>query len=449
MDQRPRITGNENLGLRIRNVSRNFILHIHDSNVFLDSLSPKTTLGLGVILATLFAVQVATGMLLMVHYTPSVESAYFSVKEIIFYIPGGRVFRNIHRWAAHAMVFVLFLHLFTTFYRGSYYGSRRRNWVIGILILLVVMLMSFSGYLLPWDQLAYWAVTIGSNIAASFSELTDLTGVSRYIDPGRLFRKVLLGSDTVGQATLSRFFALHVIVLPAILTGLTGYHFWRIRKDGGLARPSHSAAPPPEEIPTWPTALWAEVAIFLSVIALLLLAGMLIDAPLKTIANPDLPENPAKSPWYLLGIQEIISYSAFMGGFVIPLLFVAFLFYIPWFDTSGERHQGVWFAGRNGLKMTWISVLVGVIITLTFIILFMMTGQPGHRGSTLSVFLNMILNPGTLAVAGYVAWALLVLISTSSKRLTVIALFTAFMTGWTIFMIIGIWFRGENWQLML
>ena len=442
-------TGKKSVGERLRKVSQNFFLHIHAPKISADTLAPSTTMGLGVILVSLFAVQLASGMLVMIHYTPSVDAAYFSVKEIIFYVPGGRVFRNVHRWSAHAMVFVTFLHLFRTFYKGAYYGSRRSNWVIGVIMLIVVMMMSFSGYLLPWDQLAFWAVTIGSNIAASFREFTDLLGVTDYVDPGGFFRKVLLGGEEVGQATLTRFFTLHVIILPVTLLVLIGYHFWRIRKDGGLSYPLTASDKSTEEIPAWPTALWAEVSIFLGIVALVLIFGLLVDAPLKILANPNLPENPAKSPWYLLGIQEIVSYSAFMGGFVIPLLFLSFLFYIPWFDPSGDTHQGRWFSGKKGLKITWLSLLVGSGFTILLVALSLFIRIPGHQGSSLTIILTMILNPGTLSVIIYFIWALLVWRSTSSGRLTVMALFTAFMTGWTIFMIIGIWFRGENWQFFV
>lgn len=440
-------TGKERTGERLRQVSQNFFLHIHDPKIFLGTLSPFSTMGLGVILASLFVVQLTTGMLLMIHYTPSVDTAYFSVKEIIFYVPGGRVLRNIHRWSAHAMVFVTFLHLFRTFYKGSYYGSRKTNWVIGVVLLLVVMMMSFSGYLLPWDQLAFWAVTIGSNIAASFREFTDLVGVTAYVNPGGFFRKVLIGGQEISQSTLTRFFTLHVIILPVALFILIGYHFWRIRKAGGLARPLDDKKTASEQIPAWPIAFWAEVSIFLSVIAVLLIVGLLADAPLKTIANPNFPENPAKSPWYLLGIQEIVSYSAFIGGFIIPLLFIAFLFYIPWFDRDGMAHQGVWFGGKNGLKITWLSALAGTIITIVLVVLSVFIKSPGTQGSSLTSLLIMVLNPGTLSVIGYFIWTGMVWKATSSRRMTVLALFTAFMMGWTIFMIIGIWFRGENWQL--
>lgn len=449
MTEKPVSTSHELVREGMKTTSRNFFQHIHDNRIYPDVLNPSMTFGLGVILVSLFIIQMITGILLMVHYTPSVESAYYSVKEIIFYIPGGRVIRNIHRWAAHSMVLVTFLHLFRTFYTGAYSGFRRTNWVIGVVMLLVVMMMSFSGYLLPWDQLAYWAVTIGSNIAGSFREVTDLLEVTEYFDPGGFFKNLLIGGEEVGQSTLTRFFALHVLLLPVTLLALSGYHFWRIRKDGGLARPKDHLGEKTAQIPAWPLVFQAELAIFLTILALLLITGVILDAPLKIIANPNLPENPAKSPWYLLGIQEIVSYSAFMGGFVIPLLFLTFLFSIPWLDRHAVYPQGTWFSGKNGFRITWLSTLLCGVLTVMLVILSEWIILPGSPGSSFSILLTMIVNPGTLAVLGYVIWAWLVFRSTCSRRMAVIALFTSFMTGWTLFMIIGIWFRGENWMFGL
>jgi cytochrome b6 len=130
-------------------------------------MKPTYTFGLGIILGFLFLLMVFTGVILMIYYTPSVETAYQSVKDIVNVVPGGRIIRNMHRWASQGMIIVVFLHLVRVFYTGSYLGNRSLNWVIGVVLLILVLLSNFSGYLLPWDQLAYWAVTIGSNIAAS------------------------------------------------------------------------------------------------------------------------------------------------------------------------------------------------------------------------------------------------------------------------------------------
>jgi quinol-cytochrome oxidoreductase complex cytochrome b subunit len=231
-------------------INRNFFLHIHANKVHPHSLKTTYTFGLGVILGFLFLVMILTGVILMMNYTPSVERAYDSVKDIVFVVPGGRYIRNIHRWAAHGMVLISFLHLMRVFFTGGYLAGRRLNWIIGVCMLVVVLFMNFSGYLLPWDQLAYWAVTIGSNIAASFRELTDVMGITHILDIGGFMKKLLIGDDTVGQAALSRFFMLHVVFLPVTLMVLTAVHFWRIRKDGGISRPvsvTGRVAAPPEK----------------------------------------------------------------------------------------------------------------------------------------------------------------------------------------------------------
>jgi len=189
---------------RSRRITKNFFLHIHAPRVLVHSMKPTYTFGLGMVLGFLFLIMVFTGLVLMVYYTPSVEQAYSSVKDIIYVVPGGRLIRNMHRWASQGMVIVVFLHLLRTFYTGSYLGGRSLNWVIGVVLLIITLLSNFSGYLLPWDQLAYWAVTIGSNIAASAREFTDLLGISAVFDPGGFLKKLLIGGETVGQPALSR-----------------------------------------------------------------------------------------------------------------------------------------------------------------------------------------------------------------------------------------------------
>jgi len=320
------ITADQYRRRRIRKVTQNFFLHIHSTRVHPHALKPGYTLGLGVMLGFLFLVMLVTGVLLMLNYTPSVEAAYNSVKDIVHVVPGGRIIRNIHRLASNFMVLIVFLHLLRTFYTGSYLGGRQLNWVIGVVMFVVVLLMSFSGYLLPWDQLSYWAVTIGSNIAAAARELTDLLGITRFVDIGGFLQRLLIGGETVGQAALTRFFMLHVIFLPMTLLVLTGVHFWRIRKDGGLSRPKDEKTEQQEKLYSWPLVMWAELAILAGIIAVLVLLAFFIDAPLLEQANPSHPENPAKSPWYFLGVQELVSYSAFAGGLLVPVLFLYFLY---------------------------------------------------------------------------------------------------------------------------
>lgn len=203
----------------------NIFLHIHPVRVNINSLRLGYTLGLGLITFYLFLILVVSGILLMFYYNPSTHLAYQSMKDLEYIVSFGVILRNVHRWSAHAMVAFAFLHMCRVFYTGSYKAPREFNWVIGVCLLLVTLFLSFTGYLLPWDQLAFWAVTVGTNIASYMPWIGDFA------------RFLMLGGNEVGQMALLRFYVLHVAMLPLVATILLGVHFWRIRKDGGLSRP--------------------------------------------------------------------------------------------------------------------------------------------------------------------------------------------------------------------
>src|SRR5205085_8820744 len=164
-------------------------------------------------------------------YVPSTTQAYDRMLDLRGSVAFGTFLRNMHRWSAHGMVAMVFLHLCRVFLTGAYKKPREFNWVLGVLLLLVTLFLSFTGYLLPWDQLAFWAITVGTSIA-SYAPLV-----------GKEVKFLLLGDATVGQEALLRFYVLHVAVLPAVLSMLVAIHFWRIRKDGGLSRPEDAGAP--------------------------------------------------------------------------------------------------------------------------------------------------------------------------------------------------------------
>jgi quinol-cytochrome oxidoreductase complex cytochrome b subunit len=168
-------------------------------------------------------VLVFTGVLLMFYYVPSVERAYPAMKAIQFSVPLGQFTRNMHRWAAHLMVLIAILHMARVFYTGAHKPPREFNWIVGVILLVLTLGASFTGYLLPWDQLAFWAITVGTNIA----------GYAPFA--GSAARELLLGGTEVGQDALIRFYTLHVAVLPVLITFLVSLHLWRVRKDGGLA----------------------------------------------------------------------------------------------------------------------------------------------------------------------------------------------------------------------
>lgn len=428
-------------------INRNFFLHIHANRVHVHSMKPTYTFGLGMILGFLFLIMIFTGVVLMIYYTPSVETAYQSVKDIVNIVPGGRIIRNMHRWASQGMVIVVFLHLLRVFYTGSYLGNRSLNWVIGVVLLIITLLSNFSGYLLPWDQLAYWAVTIGSNIAASARELTDLLGITNGFDPGGFLKKLLIGGETVGQPALSRFFTLHVIFLPLSMLILLGIHFWRIRKDGGLSRPVKYAEDKgsTNKWYAWPVLMWTELAILLLVVVVVLFIALLADAPLLEQANPSYPENPAKSPWYFLGIQELVSYSAFAGGLLIPVLYLVFLFSIPYRDRE-DRYVGEWFSGKSGLKVVWRSALFAFLLVVLQLFVMIRFGWLRDWFPGISQWFVMLINPATITGGLFILVAEIVRRKRQSSRMAALALFTSTFVALVLFTAVGIWFRGPNWE---
>ena len=198
----------------------NVFLHIYPVKVPRQVLGWRATLRLGFISSVLFLILFVSGMYLMFFYHPVVPQAYFDMHTLHTSIAFGQFIRNIHRWSAHLMVLVVFVHMMRVFYAGAYRAPRQFNWVVGVGLLLLTLLLSFTGYLLPWDQLAFWAITVGTNIAGYVPLLGDNA------------RQILLGGPQVGGDALLRFYVLHIYVLPSLVVLLLSVHIWRVRKDG-------------------------------------------------------------------------------------------------------------------------------------------------------------------------------------------------------------------------
>jgi len=208
---------------RAETIFYNFFLHVHPTKVRKRSVQFTYTWGLGGLSFGLFIVLTVTGALLMLYYRPSVPQAYWDMKDLQFVVSSGQFLRNMHRWAAHAMVAVVFLHMLRVFYRGSYRPPKEFNWVIGVLLLVMTILLSYTGYLLPWDQLAFWGISVGTNMVRAIP-----------FGLGEKISFLLLGGNIVGENALVRFYVLHCFILPAAAMVLMGIHFWRVRKDGGV-----------------------------------------------------------------------------------------------------------------------------------------------------------------------------------------------------------------------
>ena len=387
-------------------VVSNFLLHWFPAKTYKPSMDWSYSLWLGTISAALLLLLVLSGGPLLFLYVPSVERAYASIKDIEFAVTFGSWIRSVHRVAAHLMVAAVFLHLVRVFLTGAYkngigQGQRRQwNWTIGVGMLLLTLLLSFTGYLLPWDQLAFWAVTVGTNIASSIPVI------------GPAVRELLIGGRTIDQPTLIRFYVLHVIVLPGALGGLFVYHMWRVRKDGGLARADsmallgHAVASVPVKSKTYtllgvargtaPTVrtssleasdltvnsvpdLTRRIAIVvLGTIAILSLMAVYMRSPLEEAANALVTPNPAKAPWYFLWLQEIVTDTtvrigsftlngAFIGGVLLPGLLVGLLTAWPWIDRSPAGAAGAWFPKSRRLQNAVFLLIVALVILFTLI----------------------------------------------------------------------------------
>lgn len=217
----------------------NVFLHLHPARII--RLGPKLrhTWCMGGITSFIFLVLAISGVLLMFYYRPAVEHAYADMKDLEFSVRMGLLLRNIHRWAGHLMVITIMLHMFRVFMTGSYKSPREFNWVIGVALLVLTLLLSFTGYLLPWDQLGFWAITVGTNMASAApvigqaGPLGEAAGTTAYND----LRFALLGGSKVGSNALLRAYVWHCVGLPLLAVVFMAVHFWRVRKDGGISGP--------------------------------------------------------------------------------------------------------------------------------------------------------------------------------------------------------------------
>ena len=368
-------------------IMSNLFLHLHPVKVKRHALKFNYTFGLGGLSLLLFIVEAVTGAFLMFYYVPSVERAFFDMKDLRFAVYFGVLMRNMHRWAAHGMVAVVFLHMCRVFYTAAYKYPREFNWVLGVFLFVVTLAFSYTGYLLPWDQLAFWGVTVGTNIAGSVPLI------------GKTIKFLLLGGNITGQNALLRFYVLHCFVLPMVVVVMMGIHFWRIRKDGGISGPQvetpgkestqevFPAQPekkyalmsvmkgksllidkePEHTESTFPYLVSKELTFTIISLVVLLVISYCFNAPLEEMANPEKTPSPAKAPWYFLWIQEMISWaSPFWSGVVFPGLVLFALLLLPYLDRD-PRGVGVWFAPERKKIVTIFTVAVIAVVILILI----------------------------------------------------------------------------------
>ena len=423
---------------RIQVVFQSLILHLHPTLVPEKALKLSVTWGLGGMAALLFIIQALTGILLRFVYQPVPGKAYESIlylKEGIFF---GDLVRNIHHWSGTILVLIVFIHLLRVYFTGGYHDRRQFNWVLGIFLLLFVVFSNFTGYLLPWDQLAYWAITVSTSMLSYIPLFGDS------------LVEMVRGGAEVGESTLLIFYNFHTGILPLLLVVVMGFHFWRVRKAGGVVFENDDSETENKMVTTLPNLLYREFVIALILIAIILLLSIFVSAPLLEKANPSFSPNPAKAPWYFEGIQELmLHFHPLFAAIIIPLIIITILILIPYFKYDSTP-SGKWFLTKKGKTTSKFSAIIGIIITPSFILIdeYLMDVST-QLESIPPVILNGLLP--FLIILGLltVYYKFIKRRFDTNKIETIQSLFVLLLTIFIILTLTSIIFRGEGMALTL
>ena len=319
--------------------------------------SDAKTFYLGGITLFLFGIQVVTGTLLALYYSPTPDAAYESVLSITSDVEFGWLIRSMHHWASNLMILFLALHVLRIFVQGAYKFPRELTWIVGGGLLLITIGFGFTGYLLPWDQRAYWATVVG----------TEIAGAVPLIGPTLLL--LLRGGAEVSDATLARFFGIHVLVLPMLLGGLMALHLLFVHQQG-LANPKRpeprpgrtTAAHPPERLkPFFPDYILDEVIAWYAVLAVLVILASLFPAGLEPKADPLVTPEHIKPEWYFLAVYQLLKVVPETVGVVAPVALVLVIVVLPLFDRGQEI-----LPRRRPIAIACAALLLVGLAVLTF-----------------------------------------------------------------------------------
>jgi len=415
-------------------VFNTLVLHLRPPQVPVRTLPFTHTFGLGGMSLVLILLLFATGILMMFVYQPSPESAYDSVVSLQDDVLFGRLVRNVHHFSANFLVGIALLHLLRVYLTGGYHGPRRFNWVIGLALLLGVLVANFSGYLLPWDQLSYWAITISTAMLAYVPWI------------GEWLQLLARGGPEISKITLIGFFTIHTTVVPATLLVLAAWHFWRVRKAGGVVVPRAEGEEPedkPEKTLFLPNLLTREAAAACALTALIILISVIFNAPLGAEANPGMSPNPAKAPWYFLGFQELLlHFHPVVAVVLIPLVAALFFALLPYFAYR-DGIDGVWMMSTAGRRTGALAVAFGLVATPVLIVVDELRSASSDLQTGLAGLVPVV------AVAMLVAGFVIVLRRGvgAPKEETIQAVVLVLMAALVVFTITGVWFRGEGMSL--
>jgi quinol-cytochrome oxidoreductase complex cytochrome b subunit len=422
---------------RMKMVMNSLVLHIHPSKVSKPALKFSYTFGLGGLLLLLASILAVTGVLLIFVYTPSPDAAYESMVALQTEIYFGNLIRNLHHWSGNLMVVVGVLHLLRVFYTAGFTPPREFNWAMGIVLLLLIIAANFTGYLLPWDQLAYWAVTVGTSLLAYIPVL------------GEPLTRLLLGGPEVGATTLTNFYGLHIALIPLAIFGIVSFHIWRVRKDKITVPKKINQDVDNEKVTTVPHLISIEFVFAIVWLALLITWSAFVNAPLEEAANPAHSPNPAKAAWYFMGFQELLlHFHPVFGAIIIPGLGLLALIMLPYLDQDMNT-AGIWFRSVRGRWLSFISFILGVAGSIGFVWLDeTWLDLPGWLP-----FLPSSISNGWVPLA-----ALLLLLigyyellkATGSKDCEARqALFSLLLAAFISLTLVGIFFRGAGMSLIL
>ncbi len=411
-----------------------FLLHIHPNKIDERAIKFTNTFGLGGINALLFVLLVISGLLLRFTYVPTPEGAYNSIIYLQNNILFGKLLRNIHYISATLMVVTSFLHLIRVFYKQALFFERSKNWIYGLFLMILVLFANFTGYLLPWDQLAYWAVTI-------------MTSMLEYIPlVGKPLANLFRGGDVVDGTTLINFYTLHTGLIPLLFVFFMSMHFWLVRKAKGVIVPQKDE---PKMVKVYPNLVSKEILVALIVLASIFLFSIFLDAPLLNKASTTISPNPSKAPWYFMGVQELLMHiHPVFAVFVIPVAMIVLFFYFPYFKYN-EVNVGVWFNSKNGQKLSMYSAMFAVLLTSILIIISEYLIDFNAWMPSFPAFISTGLFPFLLfAIPTFTFLYYWFKIKNSPIIELVISIVTIIITSYIIMMIVGIWFRGEGMNLI-
>jgi quinol-cytochrome oxidoreductase complex cytochrome b subunit len=421
-------------------VRKYFFLHMRSNRLPVQTLRFTHTFGLGGMSAVLAVLLMLTGAMMMFRYEPSPELAHASIRAMLEGTLFGSLVRGVHHWSANLLIALAAAHLLRVFFTGARLGPRRLNWVIGLFLLLTVLAANFTGYLLPWDQLSYWAVTICTGM------LGYLPGVGGWL------QQAVRGGPEVGATTLIIFYTIHTTVVPAALVVLMGFHFWRVRKARGVVVPRAPGAPVSESVeqaPVWPDLIIREVAVGAALVALVLVLAVFFAPGLGEAANPGMSPNPAKAPWYFVGFQELqIHFHPLFAVLVIPLVLATMLVWWPYRRLQSDQ-AGVLLGSVAGRQSALLALVTGAVVTPLLITADELWLQPAAWLGGWPPLVGRGLLPFLLLVAAVVGFRLVLKKSwATSREDRDQAVLVLLLTALVVLTVTGVWFRGEGMALV-